>query len=504
MSSSNSSPKRSSAVTVRNGAEATANVVRSATNLVSRNEKSVADVTQAASDALGIGLKAVGGGLERSGAHIGSALHQSAGTAGRAVGNLIAGSSDAGATRKALASVANLLTRTTVHAVGLASQAVGQTGKLVSATGRLTERSAPAIGGTLGGVIKGAADMTSDAVDAVALPSASIDEMRRQLKQHGGYLVSRSANVLSAIETTHRDQRKGRLLDLLVVGGVSLTEIVQSPSAVPEQVENAYRLAYPDMALRETFSSAVERMSPEQLIGFTSAVKGKLFELQLVDHLNNGGLPDGFQAELAGSAVQPGWDIRIVDEAGQVSDVLQAKATESVHYVQEALEKYPAIDVSTTTEVYAQLTALGIAEGVRNSGISEAALQATVESAAGGDVLSAADSLLPTSIGLAVIAMSVFMQKDMSLRARGAEFGNRAARSGTSVMAGKAAMVATQTWWLGLLAGVASGWLTGRGQHKRQQYEALKEAASIVKQVRSRRLLAGSKAYRMKVLDLSK
>ena len=32
------------------------------------------------------------------------------------------------------------------------------------------------------------------------------------------------------------------------------------------------------------------------------AVKGKLFEVELLEHLNSGGLPDGFHAELAASA----------------------------------------------------------------------------------------------------------------------------------------------------------------------------------------------------------
>ena len=295
------------------------------------------------------------------------------------------------------------------------------------------------------------------------------------------------------------------MLDLLVIGGVTLSSLLKTPASVPESIENAYRLAYPDLALRETFADAVARMSPDQLLGFTSAVKGKLFEIQLVEHLNNGVLPDGYQAELAGSAVQPGWDLRILDESGQVSEVLQAKATESVHYVKEAMEKYPLVDVSTTSEVYAELTALGIAEGVRDSGISEAALQASVEAAAsGGDVMSAADTILPTSIGLAVIALSVFMQKDLDSRMKGAEFGNRASKATASVVAGKAAMVATQTWWLGLLAGLTSGWLSSRGHHKRQQYEVLKEAVSNLRGARKRRALATAALGYEKVLGLSK
>jgi hypothetical protein len=33
--------------------------------------------------------------------------------------------------------------------------------------------------------------------------------------------------------------------------------------------------------------------------------------------------------------------------------------------------------------------------------------------------------------------------------------------------------VATQTWWLGLIAGVGSSWLASRGHGKREQYGVL-------------------------------
>ncbi len=493
------------AAAAKKGAEATANTVRTATNLVAYNERPIADFGQAATGALGAGLKAGGDALQRTGSRLGRTLHGNAASAAQAAERMIAGDSDAGGGRKAAGKLFGLVVRTTTHAAGLAAQAGGLAGKVVSATGRLTGTAAPVVGGTVGGLVKGVADVTSDAVDAVMLPPSSIDEMRQQLKRHGESLADGSERRLSAIEAARRQGQKSRMLDLLVIGGVTLSSLVKTPASVPASIENAYRLAYPDLALRETFADAVARMSPDQLLGFTSAVKGKLFEIQLVEHLNNGVLPDGYQAELAGSAVQPGWDLRILDESGQVSEVLQAKATESVHYVKEAMEKYPLVDVSTTSEVYAELTALGIAEGVRDSGISEEALQASVEAAAsGGDVMSAADTILPTSIGLAVIALSVFMQKDLDSRMKGAEFGNRASKATASVVAGKAAMVATQTWWLGLMAGLTSGWLSSRGHHKRQQYEALKEAASIVKKVRSRKFLAQTEAYRMKVLGLSK
>jgi hypothetical protein len=319
-------------------------------------------------------------------------------------------------------------------------------------------------------------------VDSLVLPAGRIEEMRGQLRTLGQMEMARSEQRMQAIEFAQKRRRKDELLDLLVVGGVTLSQVLREPASVPENVQQAFALAYPGLAQTETFSDAVARMSSDELVGLVSGVKGKLFELELVDHLNSGGLPDGYHAEIAGSATQPGWDIRVLDENGQVSELLQTKATESAQYVREALQRYPDIDVTTTTEVHAQLVALSLADNVHDSGISEAVLQAQVEAAAAqGDAVFDASDLVPSSIGLAVIALSVFMKKDASLREKGEQVGQRSAKAGVSAGMGKVAMVVTQTWWVGLIGGVATSWLAGRGQGKREQYEALRKALDVMR-----------------------
>jgi len=47
---------------------------------------------------------------------------------------------------------------------------------------------------------------------------------------------------------------------------------------------------------------------------------------------------------------------------------------------------------------------------------------------------------------------------------------------------GKAALIATQTWWIALIGGVATNWLAGRGQEKREQYEALNKALEVMQE----------------------
>ena len=483
MSDSSNSRARKATESIKRGAEATANGVYLVTDLVARNDGRIADGAQAVTGVVGSGLDKAGKGLASTSQQASQVLHGNASRAAERMRETITGSGSAGTARKAAGAFAGVATKALVHAAGLAAGAAAAGGKAVAATGRLAERSAPAVGGTAGGLVRGAAGIASNAVDSVALPASRIEEMRAKLRKLGQMEMERSQQRMQAIALAQKRRRKDELLDLLVVGGITLSQALRDPASVPENVQQAFALAYPNLAQTETISDAVARMSSDELVGLVSGVKGKLFELELVDHLNNGGLPDGYHAEIADSATQPGWDIRVLDEHGQVSELLQAKATESVQYVQEALQRYPDIDVTTTTEVHAQLTALGLAENVHGSGISEAALQAKVEAAAAhSDAAFDASDLVPSSIGLAVIALSVFMKKDASLREKGEHFGQRSAKAGVSAGVGKAALVATQTWWIALLGGVATSWLAGRGQGKREQYEALKKALEVMQE----------------------
>ena len=358
MSDSSHSRARKATEAVKRGAEVTANGIYQATDFVVRNDGRIADGAQAVTGAVGSGMDKAGKGLASASQQASQLLHGNANRAAERVREVITGSGSAGTVRKAAGALGWFATKTLTHATGLAADAVALGGKAVAATGRLAEKSAPAVGGTAGGLVRGAAGMASNAVDSVALPASRIEEMRAQLRKLGQMEMERSQQRMQAIALAQKRRRKDELLDLLVVGGITLSQALRDPASVPENVQQAFALAYPNLAQTETISDAVARMSSDEL----------------VDHLNSGGLPDGYHAEIADSATQPGWDIRVLDEHDQVSELLQANATESAHSVQEALQRYPDIDVTMTTEVHAQLVALGLAENVHNSGISEAVL----------------------------------------------------------------------------------------------------------------------------------
>ena len=373
------------------------------------------------------------------------------------------------------------LGRAAAGAGALLGKGVALTGAGIRAGGELTTRAAPAMGAATGGFALGGTSVVSEAIDSVALSRNDLDELRREIAEYGDRIRRDSERLEQRVQSAQEARRRDELLDLLVVGGMSLAHVLDHPDEVPAEVLQAFELAYPGVAATESFADVVARLPAESLPGFVSGVKGKLFEVELVEHFNNGGLPDGLHADLAGSATQSGWDIRILDEQGQIVDAVQAKATESAQYVLDALERYPGIDVVSTSEVHAQLLAMGMAERVTNSGITEASLQTAVEQAAAGGVEFGLGDLMPSVLGLAVISLSLMLDPKMTWVERASQLGSRGARVGAAGAAAKVAMVVTQTWWLGLLAGVGSGWLASKGRARREQYEALRQAAGLLR-----------------------
>lgn len=131
----------------------------------------------------------------------------------------------------------------------------------------------------------------------------------------------------------------------------------------------------------------VGNYSVQEWMGIVNSAKGKYFEYLVVKELNAGGtvgdltLPDGYSAHLATSMTQPGWDMRIVDGHGDTAELLQLKATESVGYIHDTLERYPDISILTTGEV---ANGLEPNDMVIDSKMSEADLEQAINSTAAG------------------------------------------------------------------------------------------------------------------------
>ena len=271
------------------------------------------------------------------------------------------------------------------------------------------------------------------------------------------YSEAREKQLRADIEAQgalYRERLQSRSpMDTLVVGGESLTRMLEV-GEVPEEIEAAFAAAYPGLAEDTTFFDHAAGLDESQLLGFLAGVKGKLFELKYVDMLNDGMLPDGYTAELAGNANQAGWDISVVGPDENVVEVLQAKATDSVSYIRDAIEQYPTIDVVTTEEVYSHLVMSGVGLEVTNSGISNAVLEDAVSDAAlAGDV--AAD-FAPPIISLAFIAFTSYRDDNLTLYQKARKAGERSGAVYLATLIGGLIAEGTDSFWLGVAGTFAS------------------------------------------------
>lgn len=174
-------------------------------------------------------------------------------------------------------------------------------------------------------------------------------------------------------------------LDSAVVGGAVLRDVMEgriSEADLDPDVVTAFHAQYPHVG------SLADKLKdfqgdPDALRGLMSGIRGKLFEQRYVDLLNDGQLPPGHAAELAASPTQPGWDVLVRDDSGDVVHFVQLKASASASYIRDALERYPDAKVVVPSEVYDSLgDAPDLAGHLVDSGISTSDLSEHVEAAA--------------------------------------------------------------------------------------------------------------------------
>ena len=183
---------------------------------------------------------------------------------------------------------------------------------------------------------------------------------------------------------------------------IGLSDIVTpdgfDSSRLNPQMEEAFALTFPNKELGD-----LAEMTPDALGGLLNNWKGKYFEVLVRDRLNAGEwvgdihLDPGQTAELAKSLTQTGWDLQILNDDGTVADALQLKATDSLAYVREALERYPTVDIIATDDVSVNLEELS--DRIFKSGLSDPDLEQSLGDAVadspGLDMDDLTDYLLP-------------------------------------------------------------------------------------------------------------
>ena len=353
---------------------------------------------------------------------------------------------------------------------GLFAAAVGiTTAKAVKwSAEQVWEHKEEIAGGIVGGA-KGVYHMGQNIYGATIRDSGFEKRLEKLKEQSEEYrtICSRLCDKLS---------KKDMLLDSL---GISLSVIhgYYHIDYIPEEVEEAYKAAYPIKSQTDNLRDIIEDADDTELAGLISGIKGKLFEMRYVDFLNDGHLPDGYEAVLAESATNPGWDIAILDNNGITVNELQMKATDSVDYIKTALERYPDIDIVTTEEVYNSVVMHEFADQVINSGISNEELTSVVTETLESDSVDM-DWGLPV-IPMLLIGYSVYKKEGLSSFEKGTEFGDRYIQSYISYIAGGAVAVITNTWWLGLIASMGTKVFCKYGRVKFNKAKSLDRTISL-------------------------
>jgi len=143
-------------------------------------------------------------------------------------------------------------------------------------------------------------------------------------------------------------------LDLAYLGGQSLADILAgrvTDNDLDPKILKAYHLQYPDLSNHESLVDEIRKLShdPERLRGLVSGLKGKVFEVDYHDYLDNGHLHSGFHAELSAKSNEPGVDMFIRDTHGNVVAAEQLKTSETssgvIKEVHEHLQRYPQYNI---------------------------------------------------------------------------------------------------------------------------------------------------------------
>jgi len=118
-------------------------------------------------------------------------------------------------------------------------------------------------------------------------------------------------------------------------------------------------------------------ISADSMVGHVSNIKGILFEKLYVEQLAE----QGIEASIFEATNHPVVDVAIYDD-GEVVNELQLKATDSVSYINDTLEKHPDVEIVATSEVADRIdSSMVINSGIEDAALEEAVLSTLLENA---------------------------------------------------------------------------------------------------------------------------
>lgn len=370
-----------------------------------------------------------------------------------------------------------------VSAAAVAGKALAGLGELsaisLSAAGRSAVTHGDLVGGAAAGATGGAATMLGGTVDLVGISEADIEMLRSEITAARAAAFEQRKRYEVELRDAERRGTDG-WLENFTIGGLLLADILASHD-VPPEIAAAYSAAFPAESQLLDFSEKIDSLgTDEQISGLLNAVKGKLFEQKFLDDLNASLEPVGSHAFLAPSATQPGWDIFVTDKQGHIDEFLSLKATDSVAYVKEALERYPDIDVVSTSEVYGALA--GTPDGARliDGGIENSDLSNAVHEAGSGDA-STIDHMAFSLVALLPAAYRYFSESGKTTEQMTMGLTRHVGRTKSAAMIGKAAMLVMPYWPIAVLASTGVSMLGRIGNDRREQFVRLKNMLTAIR-----------------------
>lgn len=124
---------------------------------------------------------------------------------------------------------------------------------------------------------------------------------------------------------------------------------------VDDAIFEGFAAQYPRLAEKQSlYHSLIDdngmEISSQSMTGFLNGIKGKVFENELVSHLNE--KYDGYEFGIAESATQPIWDLKGINASGQ-EILVQAKMGGETYVsdIHEAMVQNPDVLFATSTEI---------------------------------------------------------------------------------------------------------------------------------------------------------
>lgn len=287
------------------------------------------------------------------------------------------------------------------------------------------------------------------------------------------FKISPSVNKLYTKLKLKSDNLADLFSTAAALGSIIYSDYIDHEQITP-QMREAFYTSFPNKDISE-----LSDFTAIQLEGVVNNWKGKYFEVLLRDELNAGNqvgniiLEDGQIAKLSENLTEPGWDLKILNSDGTIADEIQAKATDNIYYVKDALEKYD-YDIITTSEISE------FSEKVSASDFSDVDLEkgisSPIEALFDSSATNTLEEVVP-SLPFVIIAISegrkIIMRKESLSNGLKSSF-SRSAKTGASMSAG---LIAASIFggFLAIPASIATRYSIDRFKHNKTIVEEMTE-----------------------------